>query len=99
MLLVLEIAIFLFFIFPHFETRNFAQNSPVTIGGVFAGLPFAIWFFVAIEGVAMVAEEVKNPKKNDSTRLYFGNSYFGNFGNWHHGFEWRRRRLAGFDKN
>ena len=60
---VLEIAVFLFLIFPHFEARNFVQNSPVTIGGVFAGLPFAIWFFVAIEGVAMVAEEVKNPKK------------------------------------
>jgi ethanolamine permease len=31
---------------------------------VFAALPYAVWFYLAIEGVAMVAEEVKEPKKN-----------------------------------
>jgi ethanolamine permease len=40
-----------------------AHNPPtLTFDGIFAGIPFAVWFFVAIEGVAMVAEEVKNPK-------------------------------------
>lgn len=32
--------------------------------GVFAALPFAIWFFLAIEGVANVAEETVNPQRN-----------------------------------
>ena len=27
-------------------------------------MPFAIWFYLGIEGVAMVAEEVKDPQKN-----------------------------------
>jgi ethanolamine permease len=60
---VIEILVFLALIFPHFESKNFVKNSPVSISGIFAGIPFAIWFFVAIEGVAMVAEEVKNPQK------------------------------------
>ncbi|TCK07998.1 UNVERIFIED_ORG: ethanolamine:proton symporter (EAT family) [Anoxybacillus amylolyticus] len=32
--------------------------------GIFASIPFAIWFFLAIEGGAMAAEEVRNPKKD-----------------------------------
>jgi len=28
-----------------------------------AAIPFAIWFFLAIEGVAMAAEEAKDPKR------------------------------------
>jgi ethanolamine permease len=32
--------------------------------GIFAALPYAVWFYLAIEGVAMVAEEVKDPAKN-----------------------------------
>jgi ethanolamine permease len=35
---------------------------PSGFTGVFAAIPFAIWFFLAIEGVAMAAEEVKTPK-------------------------------------
>ena len=31
--------------------------------GVFAAIPFAIWFFLAIEGVANVAEEAINPRR------------------------------------
>lgn len=30
---------------------------------MFAAIPFAIWFFLAIEGAAMAAEEAKDPKK------------------------------------
>ncbi len=60
---VIEILVFMALIFPAFETKNFMANSTVTANGIFAGIPFAIWFFVAIEGVAMVAEEVKNPNK------------------------------------
>ncbi|MBT9544526.1 MAG: ethanolamine permease [Candidatus Sericytochromatia bacterium] len=33
-------------------------------GGVFSALPFAIWFYLCIEGVAMSAEETANPRKD-----------------------------------
>jgi ethanolamine permease len=61
---VIELVVFMAIIFPYFKMENFVAHNPPTIsvGGVFAGIPFAVWFFVAIEGVAMVAEEVENPK-------------------------------------
>jgi ethanolamine permease len=61
---IVELVIFIVIIFPYFKTENFVAHNPSTISidGVFAGIPFALWFFVAIEGVAMVAEEVKDPK-------------------------------------
>jgi ethanolamine permease len=60
---VAEILVFMVLIFPSFKIENFMANSSITANGVFAGIPFAVWFFVAIEGVAMLAEEVKNPNK------------------------------------
>src|SRR5580704_2193781 len=41
------------------------------LGGLFAAIPFAIWFFLAIEGTAMAAEEAKNPKRT-IPRAYIG---------------------------
>ena len=32
--------------------------------GIWAALPFAIWFFLAVEGVPLAAEESKNPAKD-----------------------------------
>jgi ethanolamine permease len=32
--------------------------------GIFAAIPFAIWFYLGAEGGAMTAEECKNPKKD-----------------------------------
>lgn len=32
--------------------------------GIWAAIPFAIWFFLAVEGVPLVAEEAKNPARN-----------------------------------
>jgi ethanolamine permease len=32
--------------------------------GIWSALPFAIWFFLAIEGVPLAAEEAENPEKN-----------------------------------
>lgn len=32
--------------------------------GIWAAIPFAIWFFLAIEGVPLAAEETANPEKN-----------------------------------
>lgn len=49
---------------PHFELRNLQHNAfPNGWPGVFAAIPFAIWFFLAIEGVANVAEEALNPQR------------------------------------
>ncbi|MFC5411628.1 ethanolamine permease [Larkinella bovis] len=63
-LAVVELLIYMALVAPAYETKNVvAHNESFGMGGVFAALPFAIWFYLAIEGVAMVAEEVKNPKK------------------------------------
>ena len=39
------------------------NNFPHGWSGVFAAIPFAIWFFLGIEGVANIAEEAINPKR------------------------------------
>ena len=39
--------------------------------GIWAAIPFAIWFFLAIEGVAMAAEEAKDPHRT-IPRAYIG---------------------------
>lgn len=49
---------------PHFDTDKFVVNPfPNGWAGVFAAVPFAIWFFLGIEGVANVAEEAINPRR------------------------------------
>ena len=49
---------------PHFEWQNLQQNAfPKGSSGIFAAIPFAIWFFLGIEGVANVAEETINPQR------------------------------------
>ena len=49
---------------PHFELKNLQHNAfPNGWQGIFAAIPFAIWFFLAIEGVANVAEEAINPRR------------------------------------
>ena len=61
---VVELLVFMALVAPAYETTNvLAHNEDFGVGGVFAALPFAIWFYLAIEGVAMMAEEVKNPAK------------------------------------
>jgi len=60
-----ELLLFMGIVSPHFKMSNYLSH-PMPFGwpGVFAALPFAVWFYLAIEGVAMVAEEVKEPKRN-----------------------------------
>ncbi|PRY34481.1 ethanolamine:proton symporter (EAT family) [Spirosoma oryzae] len=61
---VAELLFFLVLVAPAYRTENvLAHNEEFGIGGIFAAIPFAIWFYLAIEGVAMVAEEVRDPNK------------------------------------
>jgi len=47
---------------PQASTGAFINNGlPYGMSGVFAAVPFAIWFFLGIEGVANLAEEAKDP--------------------------------------
>lgn len=65
LLAVAELLIYMGIVAPDFSVQNFVANAlPLHGPGLVRALPFAIWFFLAIEGVAMVAEEVKNPDKN-----------------------------------
>lgn len=60
---------------PHFDSANLT-DIPVTdaagaspllpfgLLGIWAAIPFAIWFFLAIEGVPLAAEEAAAPERN-----------------------------------
>jgi ethanolamine permease len=62
---VLELVVFLILVLPHFQWSYFWKDPfPKGVSGIFSSIPYAIWFFLAIEGVAMAAEEVKDPKRN-----------------------------------
>ena len=51
---------------PHFETKNFFTDPAFTNGfaGVAGAMTFSMWFYFAIDGAAMQAEEMANPKKD-----------------------------------
>ena len=59
-----ELLLFAGITLPHVEIANLKQNAlPNGWSGMFAAIPFAIWFFLGIEGVANVAEETIKPQK------------------------------------
>lgn len=64
-LAVFELLLFSGLTLPNFSWEKFSSN-PLPNGwtGALSSLPFAVWFFLAIEGVANVAEETKDPQKN-----------------------------------
>ncbi|MEO6730592.1 MAG: ethanolamine permease [Ferruginibacter sp.] len=62
---VFELLLFSGITLPHFKLDNLTQNAfPFGWKGVWAATPFAIWFFLGLEGVANVAEETVNPQRN-----------------------------------
>lgn len=68
-----ELLLFMGIVVPSFEMENFVKDAfPLDWGGIFAAIPFAIWFYLAIEGVAMVAEEVDEPRKNIPKGYIYG---------------------------
>ena len=60
-----ELLIFAGVTAPEFSWAAFSSN-PLPNGwlGVLPALPFAIWFYLAIEGVANIAEEAKDPQRD-----------------------------------
>jgi ethanolamine permease len=67
------LAIFFVFAIPHFDAANLTNIAPEAgntsflpfgIGGIFAALPFAIWFYLAIEELPLAAEESMDPKRD-----------------------------------
>ncbi|MEY8712654.1 ethanolamine permease [Mangrovibacter phragmitis] len=70
-LAVIELLVFMGVVSPGFTMSNFVSHgwagsagfSLSSVSGMFAAIPFAIWFFLAIEGAAMAAEEAKDPKR------------------------------------
>ena len=72
LLAIFELLVFMGVVAPGFSFANFVKGgwsgqdnfSMGALPGIFAAIPFAIWFFLAIEGVAMAAEEAKTPKKS-----------------------------------
>lgn len=72
-LAVIELLIFAGVTLPEFQLENLRSNPmPNGFSGAFAAIPFAIWFFLAIEGVANVAEEAVNPQR--SVLIGFGSA-------------------------
>jgi ethanolamine permease len=73
LLAVAELLLFMGIVSPHFKMNNFLSHPmPFGYSGVFAALPYAVWFYLAIEGVAMVAEEVKESKRNIPKGYIYG---------------------------
>ncbi|HEX8615186.1 MAG TPA: ethanolamine permease [Telluria sp.] len=72
LLAIFELLVFMGVVAPGFSLANFTKGgwagqdsfSMAAVPGMFAAIPFAIWFFLAIEGVAMAAEEAKDPRRS-----------------------------------
>jgi ethanolamine permease len=61
---VIGLLIFAGAVLPDFSWADLSARAFPEGGSAFAALPFAIWFYLAIEGVANVAEETINPQRN-----------------------------------
>lgn len=79
LLAIAELLVFMGVVAPGFHWAHFsaggwagqAHFSLSGLGGILAAIPFAIWFFLAIEGAAMAAEETRDPHRN-IPRAYLG---------------------------
>jgi len=64
-LAIAELLVYIGITSTQYESSNIELiNTSSTFKDVFSAIPFAIWLYLAIEGVAMVSEEVKDPKKS-----------------------------------
>ena len=100
-LAIIELLVFMGVVASGFSWSHFAAGgwggrdlpSIGMVGGLFAAIPFAIWFFLAIEGAAMAAEEARDPTRTiprayiagilTLVALAFGTMVFaGGLGDW-----------------
>ncbi len=101
LLAIFELLVFMGVVAPAFAWANLARGgwaggdafTAAAIPGILAAVPFAIWFFLAIEGVALAAEEARDPARTiprayltgigTLTMLAFGVMIFaGGSGDW-----------------
>ena len=72
---VVALAVFVVAMVPQFEVSNLFAIEPTNAAGasaflpfgfvgIWAAFPFAIWFFLAIEGVPLAAEETRDPRRD-----------------------------------
>ena len=73
---VVALLVFVVTMIPEFSTSNLTEIKPDTAKagasdflpfgwqGIWAAFPFAIWFFLAVEGVPLAAEETRDPKRD-----------------------------------
>ncbi|WP_338331886.1 ethanolamine permease [Acetobacter sp. LMG 32666] len=99
---IIELLVFMGVVAPAFTWDHFLADgwggAPhfgwQALGGIFAAMPFAIWFFLAVEGVAMAAEEARDARRSipiayiagilTLVTLAFGVMIFaGGVGDWH----------------
>ncbi|URI10076.1 ethanolamine permease [Aquincola tertiaricarbonis] len=71
LLAIFELLVFMGVVSPGWSLANYVANgwagsdvfNGAALAGIFASIPFAIWFFLAIEGAAMAAEEARDPQR------------------------------------
>ncbi len=66
---VVALVVFLVAMVPQFDAGNLSDVGdgsflPEGLGGVWAAFPYAIWFFLAVEGVPLAAEETQDPRRD-----------------------------------
>jgi ethanolamine permease len=80
---VVALAAFVIGMIPQFEVANLfdiqatdaagaSSFLPFGLVGIWAALPYAIWFFLAIEGVPLAAEETRDPARDMPRGLIAG---------------------------
>jgi len=81
---VVALLVFVIAMIPEFSSSNLTDIAPdpdaagssdfLPFGwqGIWAAFPFAIWFFLAIEGVPLAAEETRDPKRDMPRGLIAG---------------------------
>jgi ethanolamine permease len=78
-LAIVELLVFMGVVAPGFSIGHYVAHgwagqdsfSSAALPGIFGAIPFAIWFFLAIEGAAMAAEEARDPQRT-IPRAYIG---------------------------
>jgi len=60
---ILPLFVFIAIAFTRFNISNFAPFTPFGVGSMGLAIAFGFWMFLGFEGVVLVGEEVKEPKK------------------------------------